>query len=208
MTTFASAFDRFFAFVKSHPHEILRSEMELYYELDMQLYVQAFSRNLDRALPKQHEVERPLYHPSLPQLPPVIFEGKTNLPGDWINNSFIHCAFPRWERDMIALRALAETQQPVERNENENRKKKGKRIDERMLAVIREDPTAEYWSLNQWKEKLECAKSTVHGTRTWQHTCKPMREAERLTRGHRLRKAKKRIAPREAQMGQAYPDRS
>jgi hypothetical protein len=69
---------------------------------------------------------------------------------------------------------------------------KGKRIDERMLATIRDNQEAMYWSGNQWAEQLDCAKSTVVESRKWKTVCLPARERERLARGHRLRGQKRK----------------
>jgi hypothetical protein len=71
---------------------------------------------------------------------------------------------------------------------------KGKRIDEKMLATIRDNPEAIYWSSGKWKIHLKCAKSTVVGTQTWKTNCKCARERERLARGYRLRGSGKRSA--------------
>jgi hypothetical protein len=65
---------------------------------------------------------------------------------------------------------------------------KGKRIDARMLAAIRDDAERVYWSAQQWADHLHCAKSTVLATDTWQKVCKPARERERLARGKQLRR--------------------
>jgi hypothetical protein len=43
---------------------------------------------------------------------------------------------------------------------------KGKRIDERMLATIRDNSEAVYRSGNEWADSLRCAKSTVLETQT------------------------------------------
>jgi hypothetical protein len=71
-------------------------------------------------------------------------------------------------------------------------KAKGKRIDERMLATIRDDNEALYWSSNKWHEHLKCAPSTVKESRTWKKVCLPAREEERNRRGRRLRGPRKR----------------
>jgi hypothetical protein len=72
------------------------------------------------------------------------------------------------------------------------KKTKGKRIDERMLAAIRDNPQSMYWSAATWKTNLHCSKSTVIESKTWQQTCRPARERERLARGKRLRTKKPR----------------
>jgi hypothetical protein len=74
---------------------------------------------------------------------------------------------------------------------------KGKRINERMLTVIQDDPEAMYWSAKHWAEHLCCNKSTVLETKTWRNVCKPARERERLARGHRLRGAGRDRSPSE-----------
>jgi hypothetical protein len=65
---------------------------------------------------------------------------------------------------------------------------KGKLIDPRMLAQLRDNTESRYWSSQQWADNLSCGKSTVIGTKTWQTICKPARERERLARGKRLRR--------------------
>jgi hypothetical protein len=71
--------------------------------------------------------------------------------------------------------------------------KKGKRIDERMLAAIRDEAEAVYWSAKEWAEEhLHCAKSTIVESRTWKQICMPARERERLARGKRLRGPRKK----------------
>jgi hypothetical protein len=67
---------------------------------------------------------------------------------------------------------------------------KRKHVDERMLAAIRDNHEAVYWSAQQWADKLNCAKSTVVESKTWKQTCKSARERERLARGRRLRAPK------------------
>jgi hypothetical protein len=67
-------------------------------------------------------------------------------------------------------------------------KTKGKRIDEKMLAMIRDDSERMYWPAQQWADTLHCAKSTVLDTKSWREICKPARERERLSRGKRLRR--------------------
>jgi hypothetical protein len=67
---------------------------------------------------------------------------------------------------------------------------KGKHIDERMLAAIRDDPERIYWSSPAWADYLDCGKTTVIESRTWRETCAPARARERLARGKRLRKKK------------------
>jgi hypothetical protein len=67
-------------------------------------------------------------------------------------------------------------------------KTKGKGIDERMLATIRDDSELIYLSSHQWAMRFGCSHSTVLGTKTWKQSCKPARERDRLARGKRLRK--------------------
>ena len=64
--------------------------------------------------------------------------------------------------------------------------RESKHIDARMLATIRDDPEAVCRSLNEWAERLTCAKSTVANCKTWKTVCRPARERERLARGRRL----------------------
>ena len=52
---------------------------------------------------------------------------------------------------------------------------KGKQIDARMLAMIRDDSESIYWSAEEWAKKLRCSKSTVVATKTWKETIKTIR---------------------------------
>jgi hypothetical protein len=67
---------------------------------------------------------------------------------------------------------------------------KGKRVDERMLAAIRDNQEAIYWSSSQWAENLKCSPSTVKESKTWKQTCSSARERARLASGRRLRRNK------------------
>jgi hypothetical protein len=91
------------------------------------------------------------------------------------------------ERKLAALRADSGTETPLAAHRPSA---KGKGIDEKMLAAIRDDERALYLSINQWADKLRCSKSTVAGTKTWKQLCRPKRELERLSRGQRLRRKK------------------
>jgi hypothetical protein len=71
-------------------------------------------------------------------------------------------------------------------------KAKGKRVDERMLAAIRDNSERMYWSGKQWADALDCAKSTVIESPTWKQTCAPARERARRATGKRIRKKKTR----------------
>jgi hypothetical protein len=71
---------------------------------------------------------------------------------------------------------------------------KGKRINERMLATIQSHEEAVYWSARRWSKQLKCTHSTILDTPTWKKVCRPARERERLSRGHRLRGPKRRRA--------------
>jgi hypothetical protein len=59
---------------------------------------------------------------------------------------------------------------------------KGKRINERMKEMFEKDATRLAWSAAKWADALQCSKSTVVSTPTWQLilNTRAMREAERL----------------------------
>lgn len=90
------------------------------------------------------------------------------------------------------LRKLIPDADSPKKKARQTNKAKGKRIDERMLAAIRDNKEALYWSSNAWKTHLDCAASTVKESRTWKTVCLPAREEERNRRGHRLRGRRKR----------------
>jgi hypothetical protein len=110
-----------------------RAEVEEFHRLAEVVYALAFPAGLSGALPQVPEL-RPQLESNLPELtlPPVQFESKLNLPGDWNpempdddddaplvpprwqddlpavrNRVFLVCAPPRWFQDMNALRRLA-----------------------------------------------------------------------------------------------------
>jgi hypothetical protein len=59
---------------------------------------------------------------------------------------------------------------------------KGKMIDERMLAEIRDNPGSLRWSAQKWADRFKCSKSTIAGTKTWKDTIRLMRIQERCER--------------------------
>jgi hypothetical protein len=63
---------------------------------------------------------------------------------------------------------------------------KGKRIDERMLATIRDDKEALYWTCREWADFLRCHHTTVAGTKTWKEVCLRAQEIARQTNGKRM----------------------
>ncbi len=127
------AIDRAVDCVRAHPDQMTRAEVDEFYKLADEVYVLAFRANLADALPRVPEL-RPQLESDLLSLPPVQFESKLNLPGDWDNapsldddglplmrsslndttdyeptqRAFLVCASPRWFHDMETLRALAE----------------------------------------------------------------------------------------------------
>jgi hypothetical protein len=102
------AIDALLEFVEAHLNEIPRAEMPRFQELDGQVFRLAFQLGLDRALPQHEDLDRQV---SGLDLPPAMFEGKTNLPGDWLPmpEGFMLCPCSRWKEDLLALRALAES---------------------------------------------------------------------------------------------------
>jgi hypothetical protein len=78
--TLSQAIDDLLAFVEARK-TIPRSEMERFRELDEAVFMAAVGRNWHSTLPTQSELERPMYSPGL-DLSPVMFEGRTRLPGD------------------------------------------------------------------------------------------------------------------------------
>jgi hypothetical protein len=96
---------------------ILRSEMERFRELDELVFRLAFKAGLLAALPQKDDVEHELLGTQREELdrPRVMFEGKTNLPGDWAEGVFMPVWEGRWKADVLALRALAADKEQGER---------------------------------------------------------------------------------------------
>jgi hypothetical protein len=88
----------------------------------------------------------------------------------------------------VAVNSTAPTATDNAQQQKARGKTKGKHIDERMLAAIRDNPAALFWSSAQWAENLQCSKSTIVESKSWIETCRPKREAERLASGKRLRR--------------------
>jgi hypothetical protein len=119
------AIDRVVIYVRKHPERMTRAEIEEFRGLAEDVYLLAFRVGLDRALPQVPEM-RPQVESNEPALPPVQFESKLNLPGDWdmippcdddglptsgpLQPVFLVCASPRWFHDMATVRKLAEAQ--------------------------------------------------------------------------------------------------
>jgi hypothetical protein len=124
------AVDTAVAYVRSHPDQMSRAEVEQLHRLADEVYVLAHHAGLHHALPQVAELSPELETQDVP-LPPVQFVTKLNLPGDWDavaaetaeppalswqddsldlplpKRVFLPCASPRWYEDMGILRALA-----------------------------------------------------------------------------------------------------
>jgi len=123
-------------FVRKHPDQMTRAEVDELHKLAEQVYVLAFTQGLADALPQVSELV-PQLKSSDPRLRPVQFESKVHLPGDWdiapphdssglppvqplaggtdtddtlYERAFLVCASPHWFNDMRVLRTLAEAQ--------------------------------------------------------------------------------------------------
>ena len=64
-------------------------------------------------------------------------------------------------------------------------KVKGKHINERMLAMLQQNPDSVNWSSKRWSEALDCSKSTIAGTLTWKNIILAMRALEKAERQQR-----------------------
>ena len=62
------------------------------------------------------------------------------------------------------------------------RRGKGKHINERMLAELRDNPTSCLWSAQAWADRFKCSKSTIAGTKTWKVTIPLLRAMEQSNR--------------------------
>jgi hypothetical protein len=124
------AIDQAVAYVHAHPDQMTRAELEEFSRLAESVYFGAIQADLIQALPQVPEL-RPQLESADPPLPPVQFETKLNLPGDWdyatVENDeplplprdddegdtqarervFLVAAPPRWLHDMGVLSKLA-----------------------------------------------------------------------------------------------------
>ena len=134
------AIDRAVEYVQAHPDQMTRNDVDEFHRLADEVYLLAFRAELVGALPHVPEL-RPQLESELPPLPPVQFESKLNLPGDWdfaspldqdglppvqplcsddttdddpTQRVFLVCASPRWLHDMGVLRVLAESEPEAE----------------------------------------------------------------------------------------------
>ena len=75
-----------------------------------------------------------------------------------------------------------------------NNKHKGKRIDENLLALIRDDPDSVSWSASKLALELHCSDSTIKECDTWQLilTTRALRAAEQKDKPDRRRHRKKK----------------
>jgi hypothetical protein len=65
----------------------------------------------------------------------------------------------------------------------QDKKRKGKHIDERMMKKLLENPASVNWTAEDWAKELQCSKSTIHAARTWETIliARKLREAENVT---------------------------
>jgi hypothetical protein len=126
--TLLEAIDAALDFVRNHPDEMTRPDVNTFEELGDDVYRLAMAANIVSALPQVPEL-RPELESQDPPLPSVQFVSKLHLPGDWDwpategdldsapaigtdlpelpRATFLVSATPRWRRDMEVLRSLA-----------------------------------------------------------------------------------------------------
>jgi hypothetical protein len=124
-----AAIDEALAFVEAHPDRMTRVEVDRFHQLAGPVYILAVRAGLSGSLPQVPELQPQLEAQGL-SLPPVEFESKLNLPGDWDlaeawdygmappgpggelppvpERMFLPVATPRWLADLAALRRRAE----------------------------------------------------------------------------------------------------
>ena len=61
-------------------------------------------------------------------------------------------------------------------------------VDERMAALIQEDPSRVDWSAAKWAEKVKKSKTAVQLTTTWKKTIRGARALKESKRGERWRR--------------------
>jgi hypothetical protein len=132
MNPLVEAIDCVLAFVRDHPHQMTREQVNHFNGL-AELVYRLIPDNWLPRLPQVPELLRELESEN-PPLPPVQFISKLNLPGDWervpvagpLPSSwpdtdeppalpdpvFLVCATPRWLADLEALRRLALEAEP------------------------------------------------------------------------------------------------
>jgi hypothetical protein len=136
-----TAIDEALDYLRAHPEEMTRDELDEFRDLAEAVYIGAVQAGFAGALPQVPEM-KPALESQEPVLPPVQFETKLNLPGDWDPvigrddgeddllrhdyspvvgdepcpvkrvNTFLVSAPPRWFHDMATLRKLAEAKEP------------------------------------------------------------------------------------------------
>jgi hypothetical protein len=115
----ASAIDAAVSYISDRLAPLSESEVAEFERLGDTVYELSFKANLLEALPKQDDLRYELESP-VPDMKPVTFISKLNLPGDWDNNGdhppqyvFSPCPPPRWFSDMQMLRSLATGSEPA-----------------------------------------------------------------------------------------------
>src|SRR5262245_47418990 len=96
----ASALRGVLAHIREHPDFMTRNEMNWFHELAMRVCVEAVKTGLGERLPKVPELAPALAHPGMPELPPVQYESRLYLPGDWTDahvDSDDLLPIPRWQ---------------------------------------------------------------------------------------------------------------
>ena len=79
-----SSIDAAVEYVRAHSDFMSEAQVEEFRSLAERVYLQSFRAGIADAIPKVPEL-RPEVESSDPPLPPVQFETKLNLPGDWDN---------------------------------------------------------------------------------------------------------------------------
>ena len=100
-------------FVRAHPQQMTRIELDTFKQIADEVYLMAIEAGVVEAIPKVPEL-RPQLESQDPPLPPVQFESKLNLSGDWGTTTpdvYMVCAAPRWFEDMGMLAELLESEQ-------------------------------------------------------------------------------------------------
>lgn len=68
----------------------------------------------------------------------------------------------------------------------QNKKTKGKNIDARMLKILSENREASGWTASVWALRLQCAESTVKGTKTWKERLKANRAEQAVEHARKM----------------------
>jgi hypothetical protein len=185
-------------FVRAHPQQMTRTELDEFKQIADEVYLMAIEAGVVEAIPKVPEL-RPQLESQDPPLPPVQFESKLNLSGDWGTTTpdvYMVCAAPRWFEDMEMLSDLLKTKDGLQENRWNFEKalkvllgkeaveilniarSNDKSCDTKMREICGIDRRCLSWDSPDWSDVLGRSEAAIRKTPFWKYDRQKAIEAE------------------------------